>query len=188
MIFKSFSKLWIAFFQGKLSPEQLRDAPKLQFNCTEEHLLPSEETQGQLGRTFPMEVSWVDGMPSYYTQRIPETIVPSTIAIHFKEFQAIVKWLVSQGRVTFDQPSDSASPHLMWSQYCKDWPGVPVNWSLAPVKRGHQLYYGRYLGRALDVLFSLSYQDWRVEVAWRHPEDGEQVSWVSPDDVRVFHP
>ena len=188
MIFKSFSNLWIAFFQGKVSPEQLRDAPTMQLNCHREHLFPSEETVGQLGRTLPMEVSWVDGMPSYYTARIPETIVPVEIVIQFREFRAIVEWLVSQDRVTFDQPLDSASPPLMWAQYRKDWPGVPENWSLAPVKRFDQLYYGRYLGRARDVLFSLSYQDWRIEMVWRHPEDGEQVSWVSPDDVRVFHP
>tara|TARA_R110000824_G_scaffold25484_4_gene88777 strand:- start:320 stop:901 length:582 start_codon:yes stop_codon:yes gene_type:complete len=193
MIFKSFARTWIAFFKGDLSPEQLRDAPEMQFNCSEEHLFPSEETREEIGLTFPMEASWAGGMTKYYTQRLPETIVPIDIAIQFREFLAIARELIDAGRLTFDRSLDdgSSSPsysrEAMWSFVRHSWLDTPRDWSTAPVKRGDRVLFGRYLGTARDVLASMTTTaEWCVQVTWRHPDDGSQVSWAYDDEVRPW--
>jgi hypothetical protein len=193
VVSKSFARTWIAFFKGELSPEQLRDAPAMRFNCSEEHLFPSAETVEEIGLTLPMEVSWAGDMPKYYTHRIPATIVPIDIAIQFREFLAIAIELIEAGRLTFDRSlsdgnsSPSYSREALWSFVRHSWPDTPRDWSDSPVKRGDRVLYGRYLGTVRDVLASMTItQQWCIQVEWRHPNDGRQVTWAYDDEVRPW--
>lgn len=101
MKFQSFTGTWMQFNAGEVTPQQLQSADHVQFSCAREHLFPEQSIIDVLGKTYPMEITWVSGVDSHYTSRIPEAIIPEAIISQFEQFLAIVEVLDSQGLVSF---------------------------------------------------------------------------------------
>tara|TARA_R110002110_G_scaffold196181_5_gene405964 strand:- start:511 stop:900 length:390 start_codon:yes stop_codon:yes gene_type:complete len=125
MHFQSFTGTWMQFNAGEVTPQQLQSADHVQFSCSREHLFPEQSIIDALGKTYPMEITWVPGMDSYYTARIPEAIIPEAIISQFEQFLAIVEVLDSQGLVIFREiPDDSFAVEVrarMCEAYQKKW-------------------------------------------------------------------
>ena len=182
MIFQSFTGTWLQFLEGKISSSQLQ-APdvQLQFGCTRGHLFPTQQVQLALGEpTFPFEVSWAQGMKSIHSpSQIPAAIVPVTILNKFKQFLEIVKALDFKGSVEW-RTIESVRQIALDEQLIEDF--KRETWLSSYPEPGQRVLWADRIAYVHDTL-ECEGGTCRVLLAWYHPEDGMQKTWVDSHET-----
>ena len=177
MIFQSFTGTWLQFSKGEVTPSQLQ-APdvQLQFGCTRGHLFPPLQVQSSLGEpTFPFEVSWAQGMKAISSpSQIPAAIVPLAILNKFKQFLAIVKALDSKGSVEW-RTVEPARQVALDDQLIEDF--KRETWLASYPEPGQRVMWADRIAYINEAVHGTG-GTCRVLLAWYHPEDGMQKTWV----------
>lgn len=134
-----------------------------------------------------MEASWVSGVTTLYTTRIPPSSIPDAIKSKFKQFLTIIRDLETRGIVEFGNQEITLQSRLrMWVEYSEAYNITskdPVTPAISYPKGAFVWYGGQYSGRLVTI--KTPGED-RVEITWFDPYDGRLNYWVDVSELQPF--
>ncbi len=183
----SFTKTWIEFEAGRISPAQLSsEDTEAQFGCTREHLFPTMRFRCAIGEdSLPHEVTWVRGVRSYHGPgHIKAAIVPAAIRNKFAQFLDLIKSLDSRGAVKWRSVSSLERRRLeddAIESFKRE------DWAAAIPQLGQRVMWANKTAFIHDTAWCKD-GTCRVLLSWYHPEDGTQKTWVDSRETSNPYP